>query len=342
MILLVPVILLLACASNPHITSLKIYLQQQNWEKALDEGQAWIFEEPGNALAYLWTGVVRINQKDYIEAADNFLTAFELDPSLRDSSTLASNLNISGQPLFTVEGVSVTFQNAGATVAQEDEYENAITYIKEALLLTPAEGKLYTLLSGIYQRLEREEEAREILEMGVEQVDDHAELFYFLALMLGEEEEDQALEHLNRAIEIDEGYAKAYYQRGVIQSRNENLEAATEDFMRAVELDSSLADAYINLGIVAVREENFEEAEKFFLGYKNLKPDDYQGWSLWGVALFNLERYEDALSAFDKSLELYPTNAEAYTYKGLCYKALGMTEESLKAFQKADELGSQP
>jgi tetratricopeptide (TPR) repeat protein len=338
--LLVPVALFLACASNPHVSSLKIYLQQQNWDKAIEEGKAWQVDEPDNPQAHLWTGVALINKKMYEEAADNFVRAFEIDPSLRDSATLANNLSIGGQALFTVDGVSVTFQNAGATTAQNEEYDRAIRYIDEAIMLTPGDGKLYTLLSGTYQRQGQEAKAREVLEQGVLNAPNDPELHYFFALMLPNEEKDLALEHLNKAVEIDPEYVKAHYQTGVILFRTQEYAAAKASFFRAVELDTTLADGFINLGIISVHEESYSEAEGYFRTYTTLNPEDYQGWSLWGVALYNLEQHQQSLAAFDKSLELYPTNAEVYTYKGLCYKALGMTQESLDAFKKADELSN--
>ena len=117
---------------------------------------------------------------------------------LDEHATLAENLSISGQPLFTVDGVSITFQNAGATTAQNEEYDRAIRYIDEAIMLTPRDGKLYTLLSGTYQRQGQEDKAREILEQGVLDAPDDPELHYFFALMLSDEEKDLALEHLKK------------------------------------------------------------------------------------------------------------------------------------------------
>ena len=56
---------------------------------------------------------------------------------------------------------------------------------------------------------------------------------------------DLALEDLNRAIELDSGYMRAYYMRGNVlgEGFGDDL-SAVEDYSRAINLDPTFANAY--------------------------------------------------------------------------------------------------
>jgi hypothetical protein len=59
----------------------------------------------------------------------------------------------------------------------------------------------------------------------------------------------QAMEDLNRAIEIHPGFADAYYNRGVVYNNLSNYRQAMEDLNRAIEIHPGFADAYYNRGV---------------------------------------------------------------------------------------------
>ena len=79
---------------------------------------------------------------------------------------------------------------------------------------------------------------------------EYAKAFAAMALVKGRMGKFQeALNDLNRAIEIDPGYAKAYSNRGVTRGALQQNKAAINDFSQAIRLDPRLADAYRNRGI---------------------------------------------------------------------------------------------
>ena len=78
----------------------------------------------------------------------------------------------------------------------------------------------------------------------------HAKSFASMALVKGRMGQLQdALKDLDRAIAIDPGYAKAYSNRGVTRGALQQNQAAISDFTQAIRLDPRLADAYRNRGI---------------------------------------------------------------------------------------------
>ena len=78
----------------------------------------------------------------------------------------------------------------------------------------------------------------------------YSKAFAAMALVKGRMGKFQdALKDLDQAIAIDPGYAKAYSNRGVTRGALQQNKAAISDFSQAIRLDPRLADAYRNRGI---------------------------------------------------------------------------------------------
>jgi len=89
----------------------------------------------------------------------------------------------------------------------------------------------------------------------------HAKSFAAMALVKGRMGKLQdALQDLDRAIAIDPGYAKAYSNRGVTRGALQQNQAAISDFTQAIRLDPRLADAYRNRGITKEMEGDLKGA----------------------------------------------------------------------------------
>ena len=89
----------------------------------------------------------------------------------------------------------------------------------------------------------------------------HAKSFAAMALVKGRMGKLQdALKDLDRAIAIDPGYAKAYSNRGVTRGALQQNQAAISDFTQAIRLDPRLADAYRNRGITKEMEGDLKGA----------------------------------------------------------------------------------
>ncbi len=330
---------LIACASSPHKSSVKIYLEQRNPDKAVVEGEKWVADEPQNPEAHLWLGVAYVSAKEYVKAANEFIKGFELDSTYLNPDKLGKTFSVGGVKLFTVDGVATTFQNAGSISNREGNLDAALTYLNYAKRFNPSAVQTYLLLSAVYQKLGKNEEAMKILEEGAAKVGNSKELYYYLAVMQASNKEyDKALENLKKALEVDSTFGKAYYETGVIYYEQGDNEKAMKYLKKATTLDPENADAWFSLGIVALKISKFREAEAAFRKYTELKPDDPQGWFYLGAVLYEAGKYQEALAALDKSDQLNPGDPDVYNYKGLVYKKMGQTQKALEMFKKASEL----
>lgn len=71
----------------------------------------------------------------------------------------------------------------------------------------------------------------------------------------------QAVQHLQRAIEIYPSFAMGYNNLGVVYGHMNDLQKERESFQRAIDLDSRFAPGYVNLAKLALREQDVAQAE---------------------------------------------------------------------------------
>lgn len=68
------------------------------------------------------------------------------------------------------------------------------------------------------------------------------------------------LRDLTRAIDLEPGFAYAYYNRGTIYAMSNDMPSALVDLDKAIELDETLAEAWYNRGLVLVLMNRMDEA----------------------------------------------------------------------------------
>lgn len=84
--------------------------------------------------------------------------------------------------------------------------------------------------------------------------------------------DDRAIKDLNRAIEIDPEFARAYLNRGLVYRHRGNYTKAIEDYTRVIELSPKSAAAYNNRGVVYAMLEDYTNAIKDFKKVIEINP----------------------------------------------------------------------
>jgi tetratricopeptide (TPR) repeat protein len=138
----------------------------------------------------------------------------------------------------------------------------------------------------------------------------------------------EALEHFNRAKEIDPTFALAW--AGVADTYwgaadanvapTEALSKAKAAAQRAVELDDSLAEAYCALGAASyVAEFRWAESEKEFQRAIQLKPNYAPAHWQYGWLLVFVGRLDEAHNEMQRAVELDPLSPVMTTYLNVPY-----------------------
>ena len=91
-------------------------------------------------------------------------------------------------------------------------------------------------------------------------------------------------------------------------------EAAKEAFRKAIELDDSYAEAYLNLGLLLADDGQNEEAERLLRTATRLNPNSHKAHGRLGILLQELGRYSEAEAELRRAIEIDPTDAIASSY----------------------------
>lgn len=340
------------CASTPHKTSVKIYIQQRNWAKALKEGQAWVKEDPNNPEAYYWLSMAYTGMQKYQDAADNLIKAIDLDKQgvLKDkigkneinilltAGKNTYNQNKDKSLKYFEYALKLAPKNKAALLSvatiyiQEGKLDTAEVYVNKAREIDPKNPLVYIYLANIYDSL------------AVHNPDKKDEYL------------SKAEENLKKTIELaptKDNYAKlaAFYFNN--SKENEKyLELAEEYYKKALEKDSTDVNILFNYGITAFNNKHYKDAINAFSKYLEKEPDDEGALQNLGLSSYlyaqKLENdrkkqvakdyYRKAAGIYEKLVKLHPENADYYEMLYIFYAKLGNKNKAKEAMEKYKEL----
>jgi Flp pilus assembly protein TadD len=101
---------------------------------------------------------------------------------------------------------------------------------------------------------------------------------------------------------------------GAAHDRIGKKESAREAFRKAIELDETYAEAYFNLGLLLANDGQNEEAERLLRTATQLDPNYHEAHGRLGILLQQLGRYSEAENELKRAIEIDPTDAVANFY----------------------------
>ncbi len=150
----------------------------------------------------------------------------------------------------------------------------------------------------------------------------------------------KALQHFEKAIELDANYALAYvgladtvalqaeYAGTVLQQTLEPRQAAID---KALSLDPGSGEAYAALGLLQQSQGDADEAEASFLKAIELSPNYATAYHWYSNLLLTDERREESLQEIRKALSLDPSAPVLVTNLSSRLRLLGRIEEAKAA-----------
>ena len=164
----------------------------------------------------------------------------------------------------------------------------------------------------------------------------------------------KAIEHFERAIELDPTYAEAYSWlsncyvgisptlMGLTFSPSEAIPKAEAAVGRAIELEPDLADAHLALGQLLKLKLDWKGAEREMRKALELNPGVPGGHSLYAWTLASMGRLDDALVEANKALELDPVSPDANDAAAIVHGALRDYDKAIEYWERMRECGADP
>lgn len=146
---------------------------------------------------------------------------------------------------------------------------------------------------------------------------------------------NEAIQHFDRAIEIDPLYIKAHFNRAKVYQQLADVKRTTESMKNVIELrniDSDLADQaqekLDNLS-AAINSNGGVTLDQFIEAQTNFEI---------GIDYIEQQEFENAIGPLKKALSINPDPPQTYGNLGLCYACLGEKQIALNYLDKALEL----
>jgi len=154
-------------------------------------------------------------------------------------------------------------------------------------------------------------------------------------LHFGEGRREEAFAWFDRAVAMDENYARARYERANAMLLSGGTKMAIADFDKAIELDPTFHAAYRGRAKSHLAEHQYAEAKADFDVVIERYQFDLKSRVGRAEALLGLHQFEAALADLDEVLDYEPEDKQALRLRALAHRALGnekQAKEDFKAF----------
>jgi tetratricopeptide (TPR) repeat protein len=356
--------------SSTEITSAKLYIQQKNYDKALEVLQKEVQKNPKSDQGYYLMGVVYSEKGDYPKMVESF------DQSLAISKTYEKEIkDYKKSTWVTVFNRGVAFFQRATKIQDEDSmmvyFDKAVADFKAAADIEPDSADSYKNLAFAYMSKGDNEAAIAPLQkiIALEKDKDGykylGEIYYVMGNNLKNQGKDaEAKEYFNKAIDVlsegrklypDDTDMLLFLSNAYIGA--DRISEATSQFEAGVKAEPNNKYYRYNYGVLLLGAEKYAEAEEQFKKALEIDPNYNNAiynlgvtYLKWGLSIQKKaeaenkidesykEKYRAALPYLEKAVEMPEADANTWELLGRVYSVLGMTDEANKAFNKADEL----
>nr|RNJ68784.1 MAG: tetratricopeptide repeat protein [Leptolyngbya sp. IPPAS B-1204] len=210
------------------------------------------------------------------------------------------------QPASTQPGSATNFCRLGDTCRQQQQWNQAISYYRQAIALG---AKLAPAHWGLAKVLERTGQL------------EAAQVSYFQALSLQPT--------LATAVELCR-FGQLFWQQ-------DHIESALACYQWAVQQDPTCADAHVHIAEALCRQEQHEAAIPHYRQAVQLQPSG-QGYHQLGDALLQSQQWDAAVEAYRQAIEREPDFSWSHNNLGDALRQLEQWAAAAQAYQQAIKL----
>jgi tetratricopeptide (TPR) repeat protein len=149
---------------------------------------------------------------------------------------------------------------------------------------------------------------------------------------------DLAIADINEAIHLNPKFAKAYYNRGILDREKGDLDRAIADFSDAIRLDPKYIRPLNNRGLAYDAKGDYDHAIADFTEAIRLDPTYVPAFNNRGLAYAAKKDNDHAIADFSEAIRLDPKNLDAFYNRSRAYKAKGDAAHADADFQQVLQL----
>ena len=344
-------VIFVGCSSQEY-TSAKLYIQQQEWEKAEEFLIKAMDVEPENPEIPYQLGyhIYALQKKDWVRMNQSFDKALAIDPNkiILEQGKTVKEFVVMARTQFWAEmynkGVVEFNEYRAAPMDKKDAaLKKAITTFEVSSTIKTDEAQTYTMLSTCNHLAGNTDKSENYILKAVELSPNDANVNVTAGqIFMQKQEFETALPYVKKAVELEPSNTKSirnlaqiYYDIGQLEESIQTYEIAINK-----EMDRTVkADLYFNLGILYNRVGNLEEAEYNFTNSLDENPDDIEAVMGMAQVFENAEKWRKAEKFYRELIAIDPDNPDHYRGMSRVLLQQGEPDESLRYLEKAKRLG---
>lgn len=190
-------------------------------------------------------------------------------------------------------------------------YDEAETLLQSLLAERPGDPALTSDLAVVYQKTGRSSEALRLLQEGLERDPDYPLYHLRIGRSYADQKEfEQAVEHLDRAIEINPALAEAHELRGKCLMLLNRVREARKAFETALANDPRLPPSLVYMALFEADTGQWDSAIDYASRAIAIDPEISRAHVLLGWALAERGEFPEAERALERAAELEPNNPQ--------------------------------
>lgn len=155
----------------------------------------------------------------------------------------------------------------GLAHSMNGNFEESVKYLQNCLKVNPTLTDARNVLGSVYQEMGLIDQAERQFRIALsdENYKSRDNSYYNLArLYVAKEKLQEALDYVEKALEINSRMAMAHNLKGIIFEKQNNFEKAIESYKKATEIVEDDVDFNFNLAVAYFKNNEFNKAEEIF------------------------------------------------------------------------------
>lgn len=332
----VSIVILLALLSGcaaPEVTAAKIYIQRNQYDKAIEQSQKAIEKYPNDPEPYVTLAIAHYEKKNFLEAGDALAKAYEIDEKEAEKKVKDYESNRKW----------AIFYNS-AVKYRETDIDKALEMVKRSENVESARSKAYSynLHGNLLILQEKREEALSYYEKAINTYGDIVDPY----LSLGNyytinKKPEKAVEYFTRAIEVDSTVARVYPWLGQAYLDMEEFEKAINVLEKAKKITDNDPKILYNLALSYFKIGNADRAienGEIIIGMNTVDPViRSKTYDLIAQIRIENKEYNEAIDLLETAVMENPNNCEAYHLLAIAYLKINNKTKSSEYADKWDK-----
>ncbi len=350
-------VVMTACQTK-EVTSAKVYIQQDNWDKAIEQLEMAVQLYPNDAEAFYLLGEGMAQKQNWVRMNEMFDKSLAISPMFE------------AQIKNTRDKNWVNAYNTGVAKLNRNDVEGAIESFMTATVIEPQRVEAYKTLGIAYVRIDSLEKAKVFFQKVLDIEPNNKDAINGLAnIHFTLKEYDKVIELETKTLAMNPDDRDAIANLAMAYDLSGKSEEARETYKKALEKNPGDKDLLFNLARLYFLDSDYEQAIKLFTEVLAANPEDYDANLQVGNAYLSiaddfrkklvekeisgkeitekereqlLQYYREAIPFMEKALSIADANPAikvdpvVYNNLGVAYVNIGDREKGKYYFDKAE------